>query len=237
MDVARRQNAPPGNVFSIRCSELFRLFSGRYGHYLPDDDAGRDEARIYLAHSVKLSDGTRRANNFLELWCPWMEPAERDLFIGDAILGWFSFDADDVGARLNLSPEERQRYAITTIGAVGIDRDARLALRRQKRALAAKERRLKSKLERERDRAEASAKVKLGPVDLAVRRAVSRRWVSAVEITKMLAPAFPDLEVRSLARAVNRSCVKLVSLGEFEERPVITRQQLRAREVRMKPPR
>jgi hypothetical protein len=40
----------PFSMAALRCAELNRLWADRYGAALPDDDAGRDDARITAHH-------------------------------------------------------------------------------------------------------------------------------------------------------------------------------------------
>src|ERR1700683_121762 len=52
----RRREREPVNIAALRVAELRRLFRARYGHVLPDDDAGRDAA----THEAALANGGAR---------------------------------------------------------------------------------------------------------------------------------------------------------------------------------
>jgi len=60
----------------VRIGELRRLFTALYGHVLPDDDAGRDDAFLMVCHLAKRPEADRRIPAWLSLWCPWMTEAE-----------------------------------------------------------------------------------------------------------------------------------------------------------------
>ena len=53
--------------------ELQRIYRGRYGPTLPDDDAGRDDLELMLIHAAP-----DKRTNMLAAWAPWMTAAEAD---------------------------------------------------------------------------------------------------------------------------------------------------------------
>jgi hypothetical protein len=134
-DIARkyeRRERQPVGIAAVRVGELQRLFLARYGLTLPDDDAGREDARIMAHHLARLPNAERRIPNWLELHAPWMTPIEIRSLTAEAIAKRHKWKADRLAGRLNLYEAERSRLGITTIGAVDADRAKRLARRRQR---------------------------------------------------------------------------------------------------------
>jgi hypothetical protein len=128
----KRRERKPVNFATFRIAELRRLFVARYGRILPDDDAGRDDARIMAHHLARLTNPERRITSFLELQAPWMTAAEIRSLIAKVIAKPLRWRADRLAVRLNLHEAERHRLGITTIGAVDVDRLERLARRKQR---------------------------------------------------------------------------------------------------------
>jgi hypothetical protein len=125
----------------IRIAELCRLFRARYGgQHLPDDDAGREDARIIAHHLAHVpGDQRRRVASWLATWAPWMRLDELDAVLAKP-LRW---RADKLGRRLNLTETERSRLNITTIGTVDMTKDERAAARKARKRQAKREKRRK----------------------------------------------------------------------------------------------
>lgn len=134
-------NKRQGNPMSLRVPQLTRLLRLRCGIQLPADDAGREYAALMLEHHSKLPDASRRMDNFLDLWTPWMAPDERESLKRLAATSDTRWTADRLGEELRLTHEERQQCRITTIGAAGDTSAAREERRRQRRAEAERQRR------------------------------------------------------------------------------------------------
>src|SRR5215470_19048010 len=80
----RRRQKQPFSMAGLRIGDLNRFFTYRWGHELPDDDAGRDDARIMAHHLAWLQgDPERRITNWLDLRAPWMNGAERAKLIAE----------------------------------------------------------------------------------------------------------------------------------------------------------
>jgi hypothetical protein len=145
-EIARRYKAKNRgrqvNIAALRIAELNRLFRARYGDTLPDDDAGRDEARI-MAHHLARRTGNQpqKITAWLELRAPWMQPQEAAVMVKAVIAKPRGWRADKLAARLNLTAAERAKLGITTIGAVDMDKAARQAARRERKRKAETERR------------------------------------------------------------------------------------------------
>ena len=61
----------------LRYGALIRLFRHRYGHELPDDDAGQADIWLLVQNvSTAVSNAERKMRHAIELWAPWM-PADK----------------------------------------------------------------------------------------------------------------------------------------------------------------
>jgi hypothetical protein len=134
-EIARRYNLnqrerQPVSMAALRIGDLKRLFAARYGHELPDDDSGRDDALIMAHHLARQPNAERRIPIWLGLNAPWMNTAEARELTGKVLAKPLRWRADKLAIRLNLHEAERQRLRITTIGAVDVDKAERLARRR-----------------------------------------------------------------------------------------------------------
>jgi hypothetical protein len=145
-EIERRYNAEkrertPVSLAILRQHELQRLFGSRYGHVLPDDDAGRDDALIMAHHLAGSRDAERRISRWLGLWAPWMGPIEVTSLVAKVVAKPLRWTADKLGTRLNLSELERGNLRITTIGPVGVTKAERAALRRYRARIRENQRR------------------------------------------------------------------------------------------------
>jgi hypothetical protein len=136
-EIARRYKAKkaerePVSIAALRIAELGRLYIARYGHVLPDDDAGRDDALIMAHHLAKRPDAERRIPAWLSLWAPWMTAAEVATMVTRALTKPLRWRADTLAKRLNLNEAERQRLHIVTIGACDLIKSQRIARRRER---------------------------------------------------------------------------------------------------------
>jgi hypothetical protein len=131
-----------------RVRDLSSIIQWRCGQALPDDDAGRDYLKLMLDHYAHFPDGRTKSVHFAELWAPWLPERERDELIDLSQRMPRRWSAIDLGRELNLTREERQERAVTTIRAVDQSddelREQRNAKKRErqaeKRRLAALER-------------------------------------------------------------------------------------------------
>jgi hypothetical protein len=126
----------------IRMRELERIFEVRYGRYLPDDDAGREDAEILAHHIAQLrGEVTTHIQNWLRMWAPWMREAEAKALIARVSSRPLKFTSDNLGGRLRLTMAERKALDITTIGSHELTKAQRAELRKRKKAEAERERR------------------------------------------------------------------------------------------------
>src|SRR5713226_9284337 len=79
---SRQQRKKPKrpSLVGLRVRDLNALLTARYGEQLPNDDAGRDDARIVAHHLAQYADGNpaRRITSWVKLRAPWMTVAELD---------------------------------------------------------------------------------------------------------------------------------------------------------------
>jgi hypothetical protein len=139
-----RNGKKPVSMAPLRCAELRRLFVDRYGRVLPDDDAGRDDARI-MCHHLALMSGDQhiRMKSWLTVWTPWMSADEVASLIANVIAKPIRWRADPMAARLGLKEADRARLGITTIGAVDMTKAEREAARKAQKREAKREQRRK----------------------------------------------------------------------------------------------
>jgi len=118
-------------IAAIRVAEIRRVYKDRYGETLPDDDAGREDARILAHHLAQLRDPHRKVTSTLDTLAPWMRPDEVEAVLAKP----FRYGADKLAQRLNLTEADRRRLKVKTIGAVDMTREERKAAsKRRKRA-------------------------------------------------------------------------------------------------------
>jgi hypothetical protein len=134
----------PVSMAVLRCAEINRLFADRYSRVLPDDDAGRDDARI-MAHHLAMMSGDQRSRlkSWLTVWAPWMPPDELAALTDAAIAKPLRWLADTLGKRLGLREADRARLGITTIGAVDMTKAERETARKARMRQAKREQRRK----------------------------------------------------------------------------------------------
>jgi hypothetical protein len=124
----------PKKITRIRLRELERIFSSRYGKFLPHNAAGRDALVIAAHHIVHMGpNAEQHIRAWARLWTPWMALKHVVDLARTVIANPVKYKADTLGHRLQLSHEERQRLAITTIGAVGQNAEQRKRLRKHRR--------------------------------------------------------------------------------------------------------
>jgi hypothetical protein len=132
-EIARRykRERPAFSMAALRCAEINRLLVSRYGPTLPDDDAGRDDARIMAHHLARLAgDPHQRVGKWLVEHAPWQSATERAAMIEDVTTKPRKWRADKLAARLGLQDEERARLNIRTIGATDVSKAERTKRRK-----------------------------------------------------------------------------------------------------------
>lgn len=132
---------PAFNWTALRCRELESVLTDRYGAHLPNDDAGREDLRIMARHLAHRGD-----EHGIRLWAmkhaPWLDDHERESVVRRAMASTAKLPmADTLAKQLGLTYADRQRLRLTTIGAVDVDKDERLARRKARKAQRRREKR------------------------------------------------------------------------------------------------
>lgn len=142
----RRRGGPPIKLITmIRLRELERLYRHRWGRYLPDDDAGRDDLILAAHHIAQLhGEVENHILGWIGVWCPWMPQDEAEALAKKVASNPLKYKAATLGWRLGLTDQERSELAITTIRAFNVTAE-QMAERRKRirREREAKRRRLK----------------------------------------------------------------------------------------------
>jgi hypothetical protein len=158
----RRREKQPFSMPALRCAELARLFCARYGPQLPDDDAGRADARLMAHHLAKMSgDPQRRVVDWLDVHAPWLISSERSKLLAEINTKPRRWRAEKLAQLLNLTEVDRQRLKITTIGSIDVTRAERTKRRKQaKREFIAAARRANGAVPRAEYEAQSLARTK-----------------------------------------------------------------------------
>jgi hypothetical protein len=123
-----RRPRKPSSMAALRCAELNRYAYDRYGPFLPDDDAGKDDAFVMVHHLALMSgDKGSRIEAWLTARTPWMSADGIATLIDTVIAKPLRWRADTLAKRLNLKEADRARLRITTIGAADMTKAEREA--------------------------------------------------------------------------------------------------------------
>lgn len=132
------------SMAALRAADINRLLMHRYGPVLPDDDAGRDDARIMCHHLALISgEVLPRITSWLARRTPWMPRDEQETLITRVFEKPLRWRADPLGKKFNLLEVDRQHLRITTIGAVDMTKAERDAARKVRKRQAKREKRRK----------------------------------------------------------------------------------------------
>jgi hypothetical protein len=156
--VKRNNNAEPGSkaemIRRLRLGDLKKILRWRYHHTLADDDAGRADLELLLDCVSFVPNARYRMKNVIEVWAPWMDTAESYELV-EHVLSKPDYlrklKADQLGEKLNLTYEERQRLRIRTIAPADLSQEE-FAERRKS------QRRVKKRESQQRRRRKAGAK-------------------------------------------------------------------------------
>jgi hypothetical protein len=125
----KRSPKPSYSLSKGRVGELERLYEARYGHHLPDDDAGRDDLVLIFNHIANVDACIRWAAK----WAPWM-PSHIATTLGEQVTSaplWLKAGA--LGERVRLTDAERTRLKIKTIRPIEAMTDEALAKLRKRK--------------------------------------------------------------------------------------------------------
>jgi hypothetical protein len=131
----------------LRLGDVQKVLRQRYGHTLPDDDAGREDLRELLLPISLGQEAGRKMENAVQVWAPWMNAAEAGQLMDEINRSPVYLrkpTGRELGERLRLTYQERQAWGIRTIAPCDLTDDellerrkARAAFRKWKRRQAA----------------------------------------------------------------------------------------------------
>ena len=135
---------------AIRIAELGRWLAGAVGAgaELEPCKWSEDIARIFVHHFVVLADGNRRAAQWLDTYCPWINTPDREYMISEANHCPLKWSADKLAWKIRLTDTTRSDLNITTIGAIDCNAQQRAHRRKAKRAELMKALRARRKADR-----------------------------------------------------------------------------------------
>lgn len=124
------------SMAALRLADLTRWLDDKYGQgvELEPCQPSADIARIMVHHFVVLADGNRKAADWFNVYCPWIERRDRESMITEANHCPLKWSADKLAWKIVLRDEQRSRLKITTIGAIDCNLEQRAKRRKQRRA-------------------------------------------------------------------------------------------------------
>lgn len=175
------QRKKPISMAALRVGDINRFFVDKYCHLLPEDDAGRDDARVMCHHLVLMSGDQRsRMTSWLTIWAPWMSAGEMANLISNVVAKPIRWRADKLAARLGLKEADRARLRITTVGAIDVTKAEREAARKDRKCQAKRvQRRAKGIIPRQEYEQRATSRAKPWVAERISRRTWYRRQQQA----------------------------------------------------------
>jgi hypothetical protein len=139
------------SMAAIRISELSRWLGDVVGAgaELEPSEWSAGIARIFVHHFVVLADGNRRAADWLNIYCPWIDRRDREHMITEANHCPLKWSADKLAWKIRLTDAKRTELKIRTIGAVDVSKDQRVQRRKVRQAELQKALRARRKAERQ----------------------------------------------------------------------------------------
>lgn len=111
-----RDKRRPISRAALRLREFERIFADRYGRYLPDDDAGRDD--LWLAFNQ--IPGIEACVEWARIWAPWL-PHDDAMALAEQITATPRWPkARAMGEQLGLTDAERKALNIRTIRPIDV---------------------------------------------------------------------------------------------------------------------
>lgn len=131
-DRYRRKNKRV-SMAALRISELQRIRRARYPQGIPDTPDGRVMVRVIVHHlAVLQGDQRRRINGWLDEHAPWLTLADANALMVEVATKPRRWRADRLAWRLKLIAADRKALRITTIGAIDVDKQARIRHRSER---------------------------------------------------------------------------------------------------------
>jgi hypothetical protein len=140
-----------------RLGDLKRVLRSRYGHTLPDDDAGREDLELLLDMVSCVPDARFRMKNIIETWAQWMSTEESYKLVEHVLRKpdyLRKIRAAQLGEKLNLTYREREALGIRTIRPGDLTPEQFEERRKEKR-------RAKKRAQKQRARRKAGVKSRI----------------------------------------------------------------------------
>src|SRR5262245_5719940 len=148
MTTKRESLSKDERIRRLRLGELKRVLLRRYGHELPDDDAGRADLELLLDVVSFARERRRRMKNIIETWAPWMDTAEAYELV-ENVLRKRAYERkikkDELGAALNLTFLERQALVIRTIAPADLTPEEFEEKRKDRRRAKQREQKMRAR--------------------------------------------------------------------------------------------
>jgi hypothetical protein len=119
-----REVSKDETIRRLRLRDMRNYLRCRYGHTLPDDDAGREDLRELLYPISVGPNAAIKMPKAIELWAPWMNTKEAAELIDDINLMpiWLRKpSARELGKRLRVTNQMRQQWRLWTIKPCDLD--------------------------------------------------------------------------------------------------------------------
>jgi hypothetical protein len=203
-----------------RLGDLKKVVRWRYGHTVPDDDAGREDLRELLLPISLGPEAGRKMENAIEVWAPWMNAAEAGQLM-DEINRTPSYlrkpTGRELGQRLGITNQEREGLGLRTIRPIDMT-DEQLMEQRRAKDRARKWRQRRAKDRKPRDAYLANSLNKLQPWKT---EGISRRTWFRKRAKRRATDLFWRRDNRGTGRGTGVSAIKLTN---SQDRPVPLRQ-------------
>ena len=137
--IAKRMPEQTGKWEKVRRPRhgcLIRLFRHRYGHELPDDDAGIEDLWLLLQNvSLAVSGAEKKIRNAIETWAPWLSESDAQARI--ELLNVLTIyertpTAAELGERLRVTSAERELLKLWQFKPIDMT-DEQLAAHRKRK--------------------------------------------------------------------------------------------------------
>jgi hypothetical protein len=103
-------------VRRLRYAELIRLLRDRWGHTLPNDDAGREDLWELVTNvSLAVAGAYKKMRGVIEVWAPWMDADEAATMIehvNTLTIYERTPTREQLGERLRVTNDERERLKL-----------------------------------------------------------------------------------------------------------------------------
>ena len=183
----------------LRYGALLKLFRHRWGHVLPDDDAGRDDLWLLVTNvSLAAAEPQKKMHHVIEMWAPWMSEEERSAYVKH-VWGLDLYQrvqcGEQIGRLLGLTNAERQALKLWPFKPIDATEEE---LEKQRKARRREKRRAKREAKGVRSRdvylAEMAAKPKPW-----IAGGISRRTWQRRRLSQGMVPIIVSKQVTDLA--------------------------------------